>query len=368
MKIAVDAMGGDYAPAQVVEGAVEAASVDHIPVILVGDEKAIKQELAKYPANSRVEIRHASEVVGMDEHPATAIRRKVDSSIVVAANLVLAGEAQAIVSVGNTGAAMAVALLKFGRIQGIDRPAICVLLPTINGKAILIDAGANVDCSVENLIQFAIMGKEYAEQVLKLPNPRIGLLSIGEEPTKGNEVTKATNARLRATAGLNFIGNVEGKDIFRGVADVVVCDGFDGNMVLKVSEGMAEFVLTSLKQEIERGIVSKIGALLAMPALRRAKSKLDYAEYGGAPLLGVNGVCVIGHGRSNGRAIRNAIRAAAKAVENNVVGCISTALQQRGLACRGDDQPDARIKHYEQELSAEEKALPNQPPNVKDNY
>ncbi|MDI6827118.1 MAG: phosphate acyltransferase PlsX [Armatimonadota bacterium] len=332
MKIAVDAMGGDYAPSQIVEGAVEAATKDRIPVILVGDEKAIEQELAKYPASSMVEVRHASETVGMDEHPANAIRRKTDSSIVVAANLVLAGEAQAMVSAGNTGAAMAVAIFKFGRIRGIDRPAICALLPTMNGKVVLLDAGANVDCTVENLLQFAVMGKEYAEQVLKLPNPRIGLLSIGEEPTKGNELTKATNARLRATPGLNFIGNVEGKDIFRGAADVVVCDGFDGNMVLKVSEGMAEFVLASLKKEIENSFISRLGALLAWQALKRARSRLDYAEYGGAPLLGVNGICVISHGRSNGRAIQNAIRAAAKAVENDVVGCISTSLQEKDLA------------------------------------
>ena len=331
MKIAVDAMGGDHAPVEVVKGAVEAAGEYGIPVILVGDRDRIEAELANYPsAVPSIEVKHASEVVEMDENPATAMRRKPDSSLVVAANLVKDGAAQAMISAGNTGAAMAVATLKIGRIQGIDRPAIGSLLPTNNGKAVLLDAGANVDCSVENLLQFAVMGREYAERVLKLKNPRVGLLSIGEEASKGNELTKATNARL-SQASLNFIGNVEGKDVFRGAADVIICDGFAGNIVLKFAEGISEFMLATLREEISRSSLSKIGVLLLQPALRRAKAKLDYAEYGGAPLLGVNGVCLICHGRSDARAIRNAVRAAASAVENDVVECIRASVQQKEL-------------------------------------
>ncbi|MHB0913689.1 MAG: phosphate acyltransferase PlsX [Armatimonadota bacterium] len=319
MRIAVDAMGGDHAPAEIVRGAVEAAEKYGIPVVLVGDEGAVRAHLrGSHPG---VEVLHASEVVGMDEHPASAIRRKSDSSIVVAGNLVKRGEAQAVVSAGNTGAAMAVGTLKIGRIKGIDRPAICSLLPTSTGKCILLDAGANVDCSVENLLQFAVMGNEYAAHVMKIERPRVGLLSIGEEPTKGDTLTQATNAELAKT-NLNFIGNVEGKEIFRGAADVVVCDGFAGNIVLKIAEGVGELLFSSMRREIGAGLVTKIGGLLAKPAFRRVKAKIDYAEYGGAPLLGVNGMVIISHGRSDHRAIRNAIRVAAAAVENDVVGCI----------------------------------------------
>jgi len=328
MKIAVDAMGGDHAPVEIVKGSVEAAREYGIPVILVGDHDRIHQELAQLSASSEsnIEVRHASEVVGMDEHPANAMRRKTDSSIVVAGNLVINGEAEAMVSAGNTGAAMAVATIKIGRIPGIGRPAIASFLPTMRGKCILLDAGANVDCSVDNLLQFAIMGKQYAESVLKVENPRIGLLSIGEEPTKGDELTKATNARL-SSEDLNFIGNVEGKEIFRGAADVVVCDGFAGNIVLKVAEGVGELISKLLLDELgSRSLLET-----AAPALRVMKSKMDYSEYGGAPLLGVNGVCIIGHGRSDGKAIRNAIRAAATAVENDVVGCIRASVRQKNF-------------------------------------
>jgi glycerol-3-phosphate acyltransferase PlsX len=332
MRIAVDAMGGDYAPAEIVEGAVEAARDCGIPVILAGDRKQIERELARLaPGSAPVEVRHASEVVEMHEHPANSIRRKPDSSISVAADLLLSGEAGAMVSAGNTGAAMAVATLKLGRIPGIDRPAICALLPTASGKAVLLDGGANVDCSVENITQFAVMGSEYAEKVLKLERPRVGLLSIGEEPNKGDELTKSANVRL-GELDLNFVGNIDGKDIYRGAADVIVCDGFAGNIALKVSEGMAEFMLAILKAEISRSPIYKLGVLLLQPALKHARLKLDYAEYGGAPLLGVNGVCIICHGRSDARAIRNAIRLAASAIENDIVGNISTSVQQKELA------------------------------------
>jgi phosphate acyltransferase len=333
MRIAVDAMGGDYAPIEIVKGAVLADGDHGIEIILVGDQVAIQQELAKYSPESlrHIEVKHASEVVAMDEHPANAIRRKPDSSIVVAANLVNSGEAQAMVSAGNTGAAMAVATLGLGRIPGISRPAIGTLLPTASGKAVMLDAGANVDCSVEMLLQFAVMGKEYAERVLKLKNARVGLLSIGEEPSKGNELTKATNAQL-SRMNLNFVGNVDGKDVFRGAADVIVCDGFDGNIVLKIAEGVAEFIFGTVKAEMNRGLLRKIGRMFSGSAFRDVKASLDYAEYGGAPLLGVNGVCIIGHGRSNARAMQSAIRAAADAVENDVVRCISESLQREEVA------------------------------------
>ncbi len=267
----------------------------------------------------------------MDEHPANAIRRKPDSSVAVAADLVNSGDAQAFVSAGNTGAAMAVATLTLGRIEGIDRPAIGAVVPTTSGRAVMLDSGANVDCSVENLLQFAVMGSEYAERVLKLKKPRVGLLSIGEEATKGNELTKAANARLAKT-DLNFIGNVDGKDVFKGAVDVIICDGFAGNLVVKVGEGMAEFMLDILRREMNRSLLYQFGVLLLRPAIRRAKAMLDYAEYGGAPLLGVNGVCIISHGRSDARAIRSAVRAAADAVENDVVKCISASVRQKELA------------------------------------
>lgn len=332
MRVAVDAMGGDYAPVETVKGAVEAACQSKINVVLVGDRGTIEPELAKYPdLGDRIEIKHASEVVAMDEHPATVLRRKPDSSIVIGADMVANGEAQAFISAGNTGAVMAVATLRLGRIKGISRPAIGSLLPTRNGKAVILDAGANADCDVENLLQFAVMGNEYALHVLKIPNPRVGLLSIGEEASKGNELTKAANARLAQTH-LNFIGNVEGKDIFRGAADVVICDGFAGNIVLKVAEGMAEFLQAVLKDEMSGRPSWRLWGSLLRPAFRKAKAKIDYAEYGGAPLLGVNGVCIISHGRSEGRAIRNAIRAAANAVDNNVVQCICASVQQEELA------------------------------------
>jgi glycerol-3-phosphate acyltransferase PlsX len=333
VKIAVDAMGGDHAPEEIVKGAIEAARDYGIPTVLVGIKEQIEQELAKNSySGSLLEVYHASEVVQMDEHPATAMRRKPDSSLVVAANMVKRGEAQAMVSAGNTGATMAVATLKLGRIKGIDRPAISSFLPTKCGQAVIVDAGACVDCSAENLLQFGIMGSQYVERVLRVERPKVGLLSIGEEPTKGNELTKSANEALSREPGLNFIGNVEGKEIFQGMVDVVVCDGFDGNIVLKISEGIGEFLLSSIKDEISGSLWAKIGAWFMMPALKRFNVKLDYAEYGGAPLLGIDGVCIIGHGRSNAKAARNAIRAAAEAVKNDVVGCITEAVHMHRAA------------------------------------
>lgn len=334
MRIAVDAMGGDNAPLEIVKGAVEAYTKYGVPTILVGDQSSIKSILGEYGSSvSGIEVVHASEVVRMDEHPAIAIRKKRDSSIVVCADLVKSGHAQAMVSAGNTGAAMSVATLRLGRIPGIMRPAIGSVIPNVTSRFLMLDAGANVDCKVENMLQFAIMGNAYAQRIFSLPNPRIGLLSIGEEPTKGNELTIATNKRLSET-DLNFIGNVEGKEMFRGAVDVVVCDGFDGNIALKTMEGVAEFVFTTIKEEVKKSLLNKLAAATVRPMLRRLVHRFDYAEYGGAPLLGVNGICIVGHGRSDARAARNAILAAAHAVEQDVVGCIAQAVENLNLPQR----------------------------------
>lgn len=326
MRIAVDAMGGDYAPGEIIRGAVAAAKRHPGDIILVGREEAITSELEKLgglPPNLRVV--HASEVITMEDQPAIALRRKKGSSIWLATELVKTGEAQALVSAGNTGAQMAAALLALGRIEGIARPAIATILPTVAGAKLLLDAGANVDCRPQHLLQFAQMGAVYAERILGLPSPRVGLLNIGTERTKGNELTLAA-FDLLVSSGLNFIGNVEPRDIPLGVADVVVCDGFVGNSILKFGEGLAAALITMLRQELANRPLARAGAALALPALRSLWRKLDYAEYGGAPLLGVNGVSVVCHGSSKARAIENAIRVAVQCVESNFVQELAKAL------------------------------------------
>jgi glycerol-3-phosphate acyltransferase PlsX len=312
MKIAVDAMGGDNAPQAIVAGAVEAARDFRVGIILVGVEQVVREELDKYTQAKAlpIEIRNATEVVDMLDSPATVFRRKKDSSIRVANELVKSGEAAAVFSAGHTGAAMSTSLFVLGRVEGVERPAIATFMPTTRGTSIILDVGANVDCKPNHLLQFAIMGEVYAKYLLKNPNPRVGLLSIGEEETKGNELTKEAFKLLTETS-LNFIGNVEGRDVMSGKADVVVCDGFIGNVVLKVSEAVAEAVGLFLKDAIEKSLSSKLGYLLMRPAFRSLKQKVDYAEYGGAPLVGINGISIISHGRSSGLAVKNAIRAAA---------------------------------------------------------
>ncbi len=319
MKIAVDAMGGDNAPQAVVDGAVQAARDFNVGIILVGIEKAVREELDKYPQAKTlpIEIYNASEVVDMLDSPATVFRRKKNSSIRVANELVKNGEAAAVFSAGHTGAAMSTSLFVLGRVEGVERPAIATFMPTISGTSIVLDVGANVDCKPNHLLQFAVMGDVYAKYLLKNPNPRVGLLSIGEEETKGNELTKEAFKLLTETS-LNFIGNVEGRDVMSGKADVVVCDGFIGNVVLKVSEAVAEAVGLFLKQGIERSQLSKLGYLLMRPAFQSLKQKVDYAEYGGAPLVGINGISIISHGRSSDRAIKNAIRVAADLAASEV--------------------------------------------------
>ena len=319
MKIALDAMGGDHAPSAIVEGALEAVrEFDEVEIILVGDEHAILGELAgKNVPAGRIEIAHASEVVEMGESPMAAIRKKKDSSIKKTVDLVKSGQARAAVSAGHSGVAMALGLLVLGKSEGVDRPAIAALMPTMKGPFVLLDGGANVDCSPINLFQFALMGHAYSKHILGRPDPKVALLSIGEEASKGNELTKEV-FKLLKDSGLNFIGNVEGKDIFQGKADVVVCDGFVGNIVLKTSEGLAEMVVKMLKMEIASLTMGRLGYLFVKGALRGFKKKTDYAEYGGAPLLGINGTCIISHGRSTSKAIKNAVRVACDSVKKNL--------------------------------------------------
>lgn len=327
MRIAVDAMGGDHGPAVVVEGAVAASREYGISLLLVGDERVVKEELGRHGGQKLpIEVRHASQVVHMDESPAQALRKKRDSSLRVAAKAVRDGEAAAFVSAGNTGAAMAIAMFVVGVLPGVDRPAIAVVLPTLRGKTVLLDAGATVDSKSRHLVQFAIMGHVYAKDVLGIPTPRVGLLSIGEEEGKGNELTKETFKELELSA-LNFIGNVEGRDIYNGNADVVVTDGFTGNVALKISEGLAETLGAMIRQELTRDWMSKVAGFLAQPAFRRFKKRVDYAELGGAPLLGIDGAAIICHGASPTKAIKNAIRLASEWVKGNVNDHIRAALE-----------------------------------------
>jgi glycerol-3-phosphate acyltransferase PlsX len=326
MKIAVDAMGGDRGPAVIVEGAVRAAREFGASVILVGDEPVVTRELRRHQTHGlQIEVHHASQVVAMDELPSLALRRKRDSSIRVAADLVRGGEASALVSAGNTGAAMAIAVVVLGVLPRVDRPAIAVVLPNLRGRTMLLDVGANVDSKPRHLLQFAIMGHVYARDILGVTAPRVGLLSIGEEEGKGNELTREAFKELEAS-GLRFIGNVEGRDIYNGNADVVVTDGFTGNVALKISESLADMLVALIREELTRTPLARLGGLLARPALRRFLKRVDYNELGGAPLLGINGACFICHGASPPKAITGAIRIAREWVEVKVNDHIRAAL------------------------------------------
>lgn len=318
MKIAVDGMGGDYAPQAIVEGAVLAAQQYNTEIILVGDEARLAQELNRLQAQSLpISICHAAEVVQMEEAPGMALRKKRFSSIRVAIELVRREEAQAVVSAGNTGAALAATTMFLKPLKGIDRPAIATLLPTQTGFTILLDVGANVDCKATQLFQFGIMGNVFAKYVFGKPSPSVGLLAIGEEDTKGNDVTKEAFLMLKQSH-LNFIGNVEGKHFFRGAADVVVCDGFIGNVALKMCEGLAEMYGQSLKAGLTKTVWRRLGAVFMRPALNDIRKRVDASEYGGAPLLGINGTCIIGHGSSTPKAVKNAIHMAQRFVEEQV--------------------------------------------------
>ena len=323
--VAIDCMGGDHGPVVTVPAALTfLRSHSTVNVILVGREESILPLLGEALAEfgSRLRVRHASEVVGMDEPPANAMRSKKDSSMRIVADLVKSGEAQAAVSAGNTGALMAISRFVLKTLPGIDRPAICSILPTQKGHSYVLDLGANVDCSAEHLLQFAIMGAMLAAAVDHDERPRVGLLNIGEEAIKGNEVVKQAGELLR-NSGLNFCGNVEGDDIYKGSADVVVCDGFVGNVALKTSEGLAQMLSTFLREEFGRNLFTRIMALIAMPALKRFKHRVDHRRYNGAVLLGLRGVVVKSHGSADPFAFEQAIGRAADAAGNQLIERIS---------------------------------------------
>ena len=319
MRIAVDAMGGDNAPAAVVEGAVLAAREYQIEVLLVGQQEAIHRMLRRSnPGKGKIEVIHASQIVQMDGSAVEAVRRKRDSSIAVAARLLKDGEADAMVSAGNTAAVYATTRAFLGKLRGVSRPAIAAVFPNSVDVTIVLDVGANTGgCKSEDLLQFAIMGQVYAKDVIGKENPRVGLLSVGEEESKGNPVTLGAFPLL-GQLPIEFVGNVEGKDIINGTTDVVVCDGFVGNVILKFAEGMGEAIFDLLKAELSQSILARLGTALARSALRKVKKRVDYAEYGGAPLLGLQGVCIIGHGKSDPYAIKNAIRLASEFVSHKV--------------------------------------------------
>jgi len=328
VSIAVDVMGGDYAPQEIVKGAVAAAVAEKLKVILVGREEVVWAELKKYDYPSTyVEVVHAPEVIEMGEHPAKAVRKKRNSSLVVATRLVKEGKASAIVSAGNTGAQMAAALLELGRLPGIERPGIATIFPTPTGSKVLIDSGANVDCSASNLVQFAYLGSAYASQVLGISDPRVALLNIGTEPTKGNEAVIEAFKILEKDEHINFWGNVEGRDFFTAEVDVIVCDGFVGNVVLKLTEGIVTTLFSLLREEIEKNPWRKLGGALVKSGFKEIFRKLDHTEYGGAPLLGVQGISIICHGSSRAKSIYNALRYARDAVEKGFLEVVGKRLQ-----------------------------------------
>jgi len=324
--IAVDAMGGDQAPRAEVEGAIRAARSLGVNIILVGCEDTLREELRRQEGADSlpVAVVHASERITMEDSAAKALRGKRDSSIRVACRLVRDGAAAGVVSAGNTGAVMATAKLVMGTLPGVDRPTLAQAFPTLSGRpAVMVDVGANVDCTERMLAQFAVMGEIYTRVIFGVDAPRVGLLSIGEEAHKGNELTRKAYTLLK-TLPLNFIGNVEGRDVYSGQTDVLVCDGFIGNVALKVSEGLVELVRETLRKSLESTLTGKIGYVLSRQAFSDFKKRLDYSEYGGAPLLGLRGVCIICHGRSNANAIKNAIRIAAQFS----TGCVNQRIEK----------------------------------------
>jgi glycerol-3-phosphate acyltransferase PlsX len=328
MKIVVDAMGSDRHPQPDVEGSVQAAREYGVEIVLVGNRDVVEPELAKHNLSGiNVSLVHASQIIEMKEHPAAAVKSKKDASMVVAMQMLKRGEVDAFVSAGNSGGVLASALFYLGRIQGVKRPALSSVFPTRKGPCFLLDLGANTDCKPEYLLQFAIMGSVYAERVLGIANPRVAIVSNGEEEGKGNMLVQETYPLLKAS-GLNFIGNAEGKDIPAGFADVIVTDGFTGNVIVKLTEGVAGFLLDIIKEEIKSRPLATVGALLAKGAFDQVKKRLDYREYGGGPLLGVDGIVIVAHGRSDSLAIKNAIRVAKQAVERGMLHAIRNDIAQ----------------------------------------
>lgn len=330
MKIVIDAMGGDNAPRSTVEGAVLALKNFPVEIVLTGDKEKIERALESYEYDkSRLEIIHTTQKIENEDKPVKAIRSKKDSSMVVGLNLVKDKKADGIVSAGNTGALLAGGLFVLGRLKGIDRPALCSYLPTREGVSILIDAGANADCKAQNILEFGMMGSAYAQGVLKLQNPKVGIVNIGSEEGKGNELTKKAYELLKEnTIDINFVGNVEARDIPSGDVDVIVCDGFTGNVVLKLTEGVAMTMFSMLKSAFTKNTVTKLGALLSKGGLMDMKKRLDYKEYGGAPFMGVDGCLIKAHGSSDSKAIMNAVRQAIAFNEGNVLENIKSSLRK----------------------------------------
>ncbi len=319
MRIGFDGMGGDHGPKETVKGAVDALSIIKGDIVIFGDETAIRSELSKYGHDAnRISIVHTTEVVENDDKPVKAIKGKPDSSMVVGLKALRKGDVDAFVSAGNTGALLAGGLLKVGRIKGISRPALCTIYPTMKGTSVLVDAGANAECKPRNLIEFAYMGSMYADKVLGLKNPKVALVNIGSEETKGTPLYIETHKMLKET-DLNFVGNVEGRDVPAGIVDVIVADGFTGNIILKLTEGVAMQLVSGLKHQIMKNTIGKLGGLLLKKNLTDFKKMLDYTEYGGAPLLGINGLVVKAHGSSNAKAFMNAIKYAQIGIESGLV-------------------------------------------------
>ena len=331
--IAVDAMGGDDAPRQVVDGALAALTHFDVGVALVGDAAAIDAELARHPDfdPTRVRVVDAPDVVAMSESPAAALRRKPRASIKVAAESVARGEAAALFSAGHTGATVMAAYTAFGTLPGVDRPALAATIPSPGGPAVLLDVGASVECRPHHLLQFAVMGCVYARVAFGIPAPRVGLLSIGEEESKGNELTREAHRLLKAST-LAFVGNVEARAVYDGHADVIVCDGFTGNVALKISEGLVDVMERYLSAELSSTMTMRVGSLLTRRALRHFRRRVDYSEYGGAPLLGVGGVTIVGHGRSSAKAVRNAVAVAYRFAAEHFI----TRVQQDIAAAAGN--------------------------------
>ncbi len=328
MNIALDVMGGDHAPGAIVAGAVEAARLYGVTVSLVGKPDLIKQELVQHNTTGlQLPIVPASEVIEMDEKPANAVRAKSDSSMVIACELVRKGEAQAFVTAGNTGGALAAGILKIGRIKGILRPALVAPFPTKSGFCVMLDVGANADVRAEHLPQFAIMGSLYAKQVLGITKPSVRILSNGEEAGKGNQLVIAGYKLLQETPGIDFQGNIESKEVINGLADVIVTDGFTGNIFIKTAEATSQLLQKVIREELMRGPISTVGAFLARAGLRRVRHRMDDSEFGGAVLLGLRGLVVVGHGRSSAYAIRHAIRVAKQGIEKDLLGQIQQEMQ-----------------------------------------
>ncbi len=318
MRIILDAMGGDNAPAVEVEGTIQAVEEFGYEVVLVGDEERVNAELAKYSSHSdKISVRHAPEVIEMHEPAALSVRRKRHSSVVVGIEMIKHNEGDAFVSAGNTGAVVCAGTLSLRLLPGVERPGIATVMPSLTGMSLIIDVGANINPKPMHLLQYGIMADAYSRYILKKENPTVGLLSVGEEETKGTEFIKESHTLLNESK-LNFIGNIEGRDVYAGKADIILCDGFVGNVILKISESVADTIMQLLRQEIKSNIIATVGAVLSSSAFNELKRKMDYSEYGGAPLLGVDGRCIICHGSSTAKAIKNALRVAAEFIRQDV--------------------------------------------------